>query len=234
MQDAQLTISNVYSKGWQKTKEKYWLLLGSFAVLILIGFVFNIVTTINNSFANGNTSVTTALIVSTIALIIGIGNYAVQALTSYGFTRIQLNILDEKAASVGQLFKAEGVYWRYFGAFILFGLLVVAGIILLIVPGIYWAIKYQFTLPLIVDKKRGIKEAFKESGQITMGHKGWLLGLAIVLFLTNIAGILALGIGLLITAPLTVMIQIYVYRLLAGSAKAAAVQTPIEKVAATS
>lgn len=230
MQDTQLTVGSVISAGWQKAKEKLGLLIGAILIIYGIQLGFSI---FNNIFSviGQNSNSTTAFTLSLLSLAVSLGSLAVSVLLNIGLLRIQLNVLDAKDATIGMLFKAEGLFWRFLGASLLLGLLVVAGLILFIIPGIYWAIKYQFILPLIVDKKQGIGEAFTTSGKITMGYKGWLLGLAIVLGLINIAGFLALGVGLLITIPLTFMTQIYVYRQLAGKAGVAK-ETTIEKVTA--
>ena len=52
---------------------------------------------------------------------------------------------------------------RYLGASILYGLMVAVGIIFLVIPGIYLAIKYQFYGILIVDKNLDIMASLKKA-----------------------------------------------------------------------
>jgi len=109
---------------------------------------------------------------------------------------------------------------------ILYGLLVLAGLILLIVPGIYWALKYQFYMYLIVDKDVGAVDAIKRSGQITQGEKGHLLLFWLAVIGINLLGAIACGIGLLITIPLTFLAHAHIYRRLEYAAEASQPPAP--------
>lgn len=217
MNKTPITIKESISAGWQLTKSNYSILLASLAILMAISVGLSIADNIITASSSKSpaTSVIIALLLA--SLVVTVLRVGIQNLTSIGFTRIQLNILDKKATSVSQLFNSENIFWRYLGTSIVYALIVIGGFILLIVPGVVWAIKYQFALPLVVDKKLSLGEAITKSGQITKGYKGWLFGLAIVLGLLNIAGLLALGVGLLLTIPITVMSQIWVYRKLLNS-----------------
>ncbi len=217
MNKTPITIKESISAGWQLTKSNYSILLASLAVLIAISIGLSIADNIITASSSNSpaTSVIIALLLA--SLVVTVLRVGIQNLTSIGFTRIQLNILDKKPTKIGQIFNAENLFWRYLGTSIVYALIVIGGFILLIVPGVIWAIKYQFALPLVVDKKMKLSESLTKSGQITKGYKGWLFGLAIVLGLINIAGLLALGVGLLLTVPITVMSQIWVYRKLLNS-----------------
>jgi len=52
-----------------------------------------------------------------------------------------------------------------------YGAVVFVGFLLLIIPGVYWSLKYGQYRMLIVDKNLGIFESIKESGRITEGYK---------------------------------------------------------------
>ena len=212
------------SQGWQYTKKNYSVLILSFLVLAAISTVFSIFRSIPGivtSFTDDSSSVALAIFIifALLGPLLFVAETALQNLTAIGFTKIQLNILDNKKTQVSDLFKTNGVFWQYLATSILVGLIVIGGLLLLIVPGIIWLLKYQFAMPLVVDKKLDITESIRKSGEITQGHKGWLFGFAIVLGLVNIAGALALLVGLLVTIPLTTMAYIYVYRQLSSSIK---------------
>ncbi len=57
----------------------------------------------------------------------------------------------------------------------LYGTIVTAGLILLIIPGIIWGLAYLFTQYSVIDKRTGIKGSFTHSSQITYGFKDKLL-----------------------------------------------------------
>ena len=95
------------------------------------------------------------------------------------------------------------------GALSLF-LVMLGGLILLIIPGIIWAIKYMFVPLLILDKNMSVKEAFKASGKITNGYR-WLLFAYSVL--VGVIGMIFLGgiLGTLIVTPIYFISYVFVY-----------------------
>lgn len=92
---------------------------------------------------------------------------------------------------------------------------VLAGLVLLIVPGIIVALTLIFATYLVVDTGRGPIEALKESARITKGHKWALFMLMLALIGINILGVLALGVGLLISVPVSLLAVAHTYRSLA-------------------
>jgi uncharacterized membrane protein len=90
--------------------------------------------------------------------------------------------------------------------------MVAIGFVFLIVPGIYLAVKYQFYDYLIVDKGMGPIEAIKRSGVLTEGVKWNLVLFWLALVGINILGMIALGVGLIATVPVSWLANAYVYR----------------------
>lgn len=105
-----------------------------------------------------------------------------------------------------------GDFLTFLLTWVLYGLLVGVGLVLLIVPGVIWGLKFGFSGYLVVDKKLDPIEAFRESNRLTRGVKGRLLELALVLLGVNILGAIALGVGLFITVPTTFIAAAYVFR----------------------
>jgi hypothetical protein len=85
----------------------------------------------------------------------------------------------------------------------LFNIIVAAGLILLIIPGIYFAVKFIFTFITIIDTNSGIIEAFKKSYAMTNNNFWPVLGLLII------EGLL---LNLIITIPVAVLMMIHAYR----------------------
>jgi uncharacterized membrane protein len=76
---------------------------------------------------------------------------------------------------------------------------------------------FMFFGYFIVEHSSGPIVALKESARITKGEK-WNIFLLVLIFLgINILGVLALGIGLLITAPMSAIGIAYVYRKLSAA-----------------
>ena len=131
---------------------------------------------------------------------------------SLGATRIGLNLVSGKPASVGMIFGEGSKLLRAIGASILYGLMVAIGLILLIVPGIYLALRYGQFLNAIVDRDLGVFEAFEYSSKLTTGNRGNLFVLGLLMFLVTLAGLLACGIGLLVAIPITWLSSFIAYR----------------------
>ncbi len=90
-------------------------------------------------------------------------------------------------------------------------LTILAGI-LLIFPGIYFAIKYKFFIYFILDKSNNAGESLKASAIITRNHMWKLFLFYILIFIINIIGVLVIGVGLLVTLPLSMLAEAHVYR----------------------
>ncbi|MFZ3032381.1 MAG: DUF975 family protein [Candidatus Moraniibacteriota bacterium] len=202
--------------GWEKFKAHMfflWMVLGVLVVSqIIFGFLEE--ATKEMGFFSVIVSLTTALL----------GMFM-----SLGFIRLYLDLIDGGTEGrLSTIFSPNQLFWSYVGASILFGLAVGIGFLLFIVPGIYFAVKYQFYGELIVDKKMNALQALKKSGEITDGVKWQLFGFGLALLGVNILGALALGIGLFVTIPLSSVAYFIVYRKLSVRLNTA---TPLEVTA---
>jgi uncharacterized membrane protein len=95
------------------------------------------------------------------------------------------------------------VLLNYVIASFFYGLMVMVGLLLFIIPGIFLALKYQFYGYLITDRGMGPVEAIRESGRLTDGAKKDLF----VFWLAFFCGIIAImiALGLLIALPVGLM-----------------------------
>jgi len=97
--------------------------------------------------------------------------------------------------------------FKHFAGLLLFTLvsaiLIFLGIIALILPGIYLVVGYVFTPFFIIFSRMDFWNAMETSRKLV--HKEWfsIFGFLIVLLFINVLGVMALGIGLLITIPLS-------------------------------
>ena len=91
--------------------------------------------------------------------------------------------------------------------------------ILLIVPGVIFALMFMFATMIVIDRGLGPIESMKESRRITTGYKWKLLGLALVLTLLNLAPDFSRWWSeLLVTVPVTVLAFTRAYRELSARA----------------
>ncbi len=129
-----------------------------------------------------------------------------------GLVRIGLDLVSGKQISVGQLFGGGRHLLRAIGASILYGLMVGLGILLLIVPGIYLALRYGQFMTAIVDRDMGVMESLSYSSSITTNNRMNLFLLALMSLAIAIAGLLALCVGLFFAYPVILLGWMVAYR----------------------
>jgi len=195
--------------GWETFKKRPWFFIGVMAVIWVVTGVFSQMS------SYGEKATGAAVIFALVGVFVGIVGQMFVKMGTISFT---LKAHDAPEGSKLNDLWAPEMFWSYLIASILVGLIVVAGIILLIVPGIIWALRYMFVPYLVIDRKLGVMAALRESSRITLGHKWQLLGLVVVLGLLNILGLLALVVGLLVTVPVTMLAVAHAYRTLEHSA----------------
>jgi uncharacterized membrane protein len=82
-------------------------------------------------------------------------------------------------------------------------LIVALGFILLVLPGIYIAVAYSLALMLIVFRNLPFWEAMEWSRKIVTRNWWKVFAFVIVLVFLNLAGVVAFGIGVLFTIPIS-------------------------------
>ena len=131
-----------------------------------------------------------------------------------GVMRMALRFVDGERGELIDLFAKIPLVVPYLIASIIVGLVTTTGFILLVIPGIYWGLRLQFFGWVIVDKEVGALEATRVSWEITRGSAWQLFLMWWLLFFVNVLGFLAIGIGLLVTVPLSLVAMGHVYRTL--------------------
>lgn len=129
-----------------------------------------------------------------------------------GLVRIGLNVVSGKEVAIGMLFGESGKLLTAILASILYYAMVIGGLILLIVPGIYLALRFGQYQNAIVDKNLGVFDSLKYSSRITEGNKMNLFGLGIVGVLIILAGVIALVVGLIFAIPVAWLSTMVAYR----------------------
>ncbi len=169
------------------------------AALIVINIVMGI---IGGFFGHNNPAAVVWSIVSAI----------VSLIIQIGIIKIVLDLYDGKPLNLVNLYSMFYLAPRFLGASILYGLVILVGFVLLIIPGIYLAIRLQFYSFLIVDKNAGVVDSLKKSWALTQGTALNLFLFTLLIVILNIVGAIVLFVGLIVTIPTTTMAAVYVYR----------------------
>jgi hypothetical protein len=158
-------------------------------------------------------------------------NQLLSLFLSIGLTRIGLNLVSGKPISVGMLFGGGRKLLPMIGGYIIFMAAFVVGLVLLIVPGTYIAMRYGQFFYAIVDRDLSIIDSFKYSSSITTNNRMNLFLLVLLYMAMGLAGILALCIGILFAMPVIWLTGVVAYRWLQYGHRAAldhhGTQTPM-------
>lgn len=214
MSTKSLSATDAIKFGWQTFKKSplFWIIISIISVILGGGVNFN-----NQNDMNGG--VETNLPVGAILLIVvlGLAFFYISYAFQLGRIKVELNAVDNKELKYKDLFSFFPQFKRVLKlvvATILYSLVVAFGLILLIIPGIYFAIKFGFYIYAITDKDSGILESFNISSEITKGVKLDLLVLVIISFGVMILGLLALLVGMFVAMPVIYIAWAYTYRTL--------------------
>ncbi|PWW82696.1 MULTISPECIES: hypothetical protein [Prosthecochloris] len=133
-----------------------------------------------------------------------------------GFIVVIFMLFKGREVQFGDFFKGFNYFLPLVLAGIVSGILVGIGFALLLLPGIYLAVSYMFVSMLIVDYRMEFWQAMETSRQIVTKNWFSLFVFFLLLFVVNLLGVLALGIGLLVTIPLSICSVCVAYRDIVG------------------
>ena len=200
MSNDRFSIGEAFRYSWDTFKEN----LTFFIVVMLIVLPINVAFFVVDRFITYEKGF--------IYLIVSTGEFLVTVFIIMALIQIGLHFTAGEKADFGDLYRAYNRYWRFLVGYILYVLIVIGGLILLIVPGIIWAVKYQFFGYFIIDQGMKPKQALTRSGQMTMGVKGDLFVFDLAIIGISILGYLALVIGQIVATPIILLAVAYLYR----------------------
>ena len=108
-----------------------------------------------------------------------------------GMTRYVLSLVRGGNPEVSTIFNNVDSLVNYLIMKIRYFIVIFGGLLLLVIPGIYFSLKYGFTLMLVADGKANGSEAFKMSAQMTEGRR-------LTLFVYAVASALLVGVGMIL------------------------------------
>ena len=182
--DYDLNIGNCLSRGWSLLMADFWPIVGVTALMIVILAVTNAIylgILLNGPLVGG-------LFVFYLKRIRGTKSTINDAFSGFTMSFAQL-LLASLVSTV----------------------LLIIGFFCCVLPGIYLAVAWKFTFPLVIDKQIEFWPAMEVSRKVVTRHWWLFFGLAIVLFLVNVLGTLVLCVGAFITTPITFAAMAYAY-----------------------
>lgn len=197
-----LAKKELITQAWALTKKHYFSLLGTVALVFVISGVLN---GLQSELEKESTI---------LGFVLGLAVFVVSALLQLGIARVALRVADGEEPALEQLFADAHRLLPMIGATIIYTVVIIVGFLLLIVPGVIWAIRYSQYPYVLLDGRTGALASLSESARLTKGRVWQLFLLGLLMVLINIAGLLLLVVGLFVTVPLTVVLGGIVFRVL--------------------
>jgi len=212
--DYDLDIGGCVSRGWELVKANFWPTVGVTAlVMIIIGGVNQIVSLLTRPAMNGmilqhqvTPGAVLVIVFSTLA------SAPIYTIFTAGLLKYYLMLIRGEGAQIGDAFSGFG---PSIGQLALLSvvqmILVLLGILLCVIPGIYLSVAWYFAMPLIIDRRMNFWAAMELSRKMVNKHWFMIFAFLIVYVLLIIAGLIACCIGIFVTMPIGFAALMYAY-----------------------
>lgn len=189
--DYSFNMGQYFSRGWEIFKAKALPFIG-FTLLVVVGLaILSLILPYPLGSGNPNEGQVGGNLIGNILI----------TLLAPGFYIVAFQIARNRPTSFGDFFRGFNRALPILLLGIVSGILIGIGFFFLILPGIYLAVAYMLSLPLLLDKNLDFWPAMETSRKVVTKKWFSFLGLGILLSLLNVVGALILGVGLLVTIP---------------------------------
>jgi uncharacterized protein DUF4339 len=187
--DYHVDIGSCIGRSWEMLKSNFWLAVGAtFLVLVVEGAL------------------------GAIPFLGGFASLLLGGVFGGGLYHFFLKLIRGEGAGVGDAFAGFSLaFVPLMLAGLVSSLLTVLGLLLCILPGIYLAVAWVFSLMLVVDKGIDFWPALELSRKVVTRHWWAILGLLVVNILLCLAGVLACIVGVFVAIPLSIGAIAYAY-----------------------
>lgn len=197
--EKKITVSEVFKISWEALKSQIWILVGLFIGISIVSFILNLLLI--------------PLMTSVVGTIIGyVITIAISLILGLGYLKNMFQALDGEEPQFSAYGQQAPKIFTMFVAYLLASIAIMIGMIFLIVPGIYLALRLQFFAAFIVEEDAGIMESLQKSWEITKGQVMDLFILLLAMIGITIVGVLLLGVGVLVAGPLVYMMMCCAFR----------------------
>ncbi|MFA6433582.1 MAG: hypothetical protein WCW52_02695 [Elusimicrobiales bacterium] len=97
-----------------------------------------------------------------------------------GMNLFFINLNRSGRADYGDLFRGFSVLPAAIAVSFAYGIIVTAGLVMLVVPGVVWGLAYIFAQYSVIDAKTGVRASFARSSRLSNGFKERLLPVAML------------------------------------------------------
>ncbi len=191
----QFSITDTLRDAWALFKKHLTFFIGMAVISIVLGIGSN----------GDNLPVLLVVCVSIISYIWGIVWLKVSLAAARG-EEYQLSF-----GSIQAMLPTVQQFFTIIGVNILSILIVLAGLIALIIPGLYFIFRISFATIVSIDRNEGARSSIRTSWKITKGHYWKVVATVLVAGLLYVAGFVFFGVGLLVAYPLASILLARLY-----------------------
>lgn len=187
-----LRVTAAFRQGWENLVSRFWFLVGVSALYLLIQ-------------APGSAWGPMLPRSPGAVALANLGQFAYSVLVSapfaVGVAWVHLRVSRGEGAGMNDFLEGWRIWALSVGTYLLVVLAVVAGLVLLVLPGIWVGVRLSLTPFVLLDRREGVVASLKGSWALTRGRFWPLLGLVLLSILVVVAGALALLVGLFVALP---------------------------------
>jgi hypothetical protein len=225
-EDYQLDILSCMSRAWALLQRHFWPMVGISFLVIVANWIFS--QTIETIFPSADTEHLKEMVSNGTLAQAHVSDFVgdrpwlsgvellleapVRAVLFGGLFYYFLKLIRGES---GELADAFSGFSRALGPLILLGIvkgvLTGVGLLLCLLPGIYLAVAWTFSVVLTIDRRLPFWDAMELSRKVVSRHWFTILGLVLLNALVGISGLLACCIGVFVTAPLALVSLMYAY-----------------------
>ncbi|WP_369959882.1 hypothetical protein [Pseudomonas benzenivorans] len=207
-------IGDLLGESWQLVKGTKGIIVGGFLVFyvvmlvasLVLGGVFGILGVVSEGSAG---AIIGELLVGMLASALA---YPFMA----GINMVGIRRAAGQPISFNEIFSHFGRTLPLVITAVIMTLLVYAGMLLLILPGLYLGVAYMLAIPLVVERGLSPWQALETSRKAITQHWFKVFGLFLLLGLITLISMIPLGIGLVWSIPLFVIAMGVLYRTIFG------------------
>ncbi len=202
-QTEKLPVGDAFRFAWEGVRENFILLVG---IAFFLGTILAGATLLIGFLSTRNQGLS-----SLFALCLQL---AANSILPSGGIALCLKVCDRKRPQLEDLLCPMKTILFYYIGSLIYGSFIFVGLLFLVVPGVYFAIRFCLMGYFVVDLGLDPIEAIKRSWEATEGQVLNLLVFGLTMMLVNLAAFRALFVGLFLTMPLTMVAAAYIYRVL--------------------
>lgn len=131
-----------------------------------------------------------------------------------GIHRIALRAVDGETPTLSELTGFLGRGPTFLLAASLYSIVVVAGLLLLVLPGVYVAVRYALFGHALASKHASAVGALRDAAAVSRGRWWPLCRFMLLVLAFNLAGAAVLGLGLLVSYPVSLLASASLFRTL--------------------